>query len=161
MSATSTAYYPAVAVVQQVYLTRLTLVESYSAFHWDTLVSCVPQVVNDALVTLDNALLNSLPGIMVHSGKATVRDRVLSVYHTYANKTSEADSVVVGVSIERSDISVTIRGDVVSEETGSVFFELINRLYVGDDTMILERVKDAAKQLASQSDVITQAIVTL
>lgn len=161
MSVTPSAYYPAVAVVQQVYLTRLTLVEVYPAFHWDTLVSHVPQIVNDALVALDNALLASHPGIVAYSGKAMVRDQILSVYHTYFNKTSEAGRVVVGLSIERSDISVTVRGDVVSEETGSIFFELVKQSCVGNDAKILELVKNAANQLASQSGIVAQAIINL
>lgn len=161
MSVASPAYYPAVAVVQQIYLTRLILVESYPAFHWDALVSCVPQVVNDALMTLDDALLKSLSGITVYSGKAVIRDRVLSVYHAYSDKIDKSDTVVVGLSIERSGTSVTIRGDVVGEETGSVFFELINVSCVGDNARVLEEIKNAAKQLASQPDIVAQAIMKL
>lgn len=170
MDLASTICYPAVAVVQQGYMTRLALTEPSSAFHWNILLSRVPQVVDEALVTLDTALLDSLPNIVVNSGKALVQDRVLVVYHTYSNKTSDADNnsdaddsdaVVVGLSVERSDSSVMIRSDAVSEETGSVFFELTTQSHVGDDASILEKVKIAAEQLASQPNIIAQAIANL
>ncbi len=165
MSATSAAYYPPVAVFQQAYMTRLVQTEfqseSPAAFHWDILASRMPHVVNDVLVSLDCALADLLPGVITRSGSATVRDRFSHVYHTYSNDAGATDTVVVGLVMECSDISVTIRGDIVSEETGRVFFETTSTSFADGDAKILEEVKSTAKRLLSQTDVVTQAIAAL
>lgn len=162
MSVTSAAYYPPVAAFQQGYVSRLALVEPRApTFDWNVIVARVPQLVDEALSTIDGAVRESNPNAIMRSGNNTIRAESLFVYHTYSLETDDADPVVVGLTVERHAPHVTIRGDIANEESGKIFSELKAQSFAGGDERILAEVKKAAEGLASRSHIVTEAIAEL
>ena len=129
-----------------------------AALDWDMLVGCIPQIASEILSTFDSNILNSHPNVTARSGKTAIRDEALFVYRAYSMETQEADSVIVGLMIERNDAYVTVRGDIANEESGVIHFQLKPRSLSGDNEHILQEVRKAAAALAGQWQIVTQAI---
>ncbi len=162
MSVTSAAYYPPVVAFQQSYVSRLAWVDiSDLSDNWDMLTVRIPKIANEILSTLDSAVLKSHPSMTARSGKTLLRNQLLFVYTTYSDGTADSNAIVVGVTIERNAPHVIIHGDITNEESGKVYFELNPRSFAGSDEQILMRVKKAAEELVSHSQIVIKAAAEL